>query len=80
MTGATIRQQIGQDDEALLMRPPMQRLSSTEEASNRQPQAPSAAASSTNNKPSKAGQIKNAMVSKFSKYISKYLKFINLID
>jgi len=43
----------------------MQRLSSTEESTDRQPQAPSAASSSSN-RPSKAGQIKNAMVSKFS--------------
>ena len=44
-----------------LVRPPLQHLSSTEESSERHPQA-----APGGGKTSKAGQLKNAMVSKFS--------------
>lgn len=66
ITGAEIRQRIGQDSGGL-SRPPIERLSSTEDA-DRQPQAASG------NKTSKAGAIKNAMVSKLSEKLGKHCK------
>uniref|UniRef100_A0A7M6DPU5 Rab-GAP TBC domain-containing protein n=1 Tax=Clytia hemisphaerica TaxID=252671 RepID=A0A7M6DPU5_9CNID len=52
-----------------LVRPPLQHLSSTEESSERHPQA--APGGGGGGKTSKAGQLKNAMVSKFSERLGK---------
>lgn len=60
VSSALVRQRIGQDDS--LTRPPMQQVS-TEDDERQQPQAVAQQA----NKTSKAGQLKNAMVSKLEK-------------